>query len=232
MKKKKNIGISYDEDGNTIEAEKSITVQNSLELMLRLQEITGGLVSYAIPENKRTPKGPKFYRELIQGTNPKVEDVMACLEEYDGPTIIWCAYRDEMTLVANAITKKYGENQVVQLHGGFNEDERHINVNVKFKQGIAKYLVGNAATGAMGLDMSAAEIEIYFSNTFNFIDRDQSEERAFGADKKNGTLVIDLVGEGTVDIHIVQALAEKKDVVEYVRCAITELKDQIFGTLE
>lgn len=211
--------------------DKSLIIQNTLEKMLRLQEITGGIISYSVPEEQRTAKGPKFYREYIEGSNPKLDDLLACTEEYDGPTIVWCAYVEEIKLVTEALRKKYGDDQVVELHGGIDEVNRDINVNVLFQGRESRFLVGNAATGGMGLTMSTAEIEIYFSNTFNYIDREQSEERAFGPDKKNGTVVIDLVAEGTVDEHISEALSQKKDVSEYVRGSIDDLKDKLYGTL-
>jgi SNF2 family DNA or RNA helicase len=209
--------------------DKYLMIQNTLEKMLRLQEITGGVITYQVPEDKRVERGPKFYRELIPGSNPKVEELLACTEEYDGPTIVWCAYKEEIRMVADALRRKYGADRVVELHGDVSEDERDINVNVLFQGGAARYLVGNAATGGMGLTMSKAEIEIYYSNTFNYIDREQSEERAFGPDKKNGTVIIDLVCTGTVDAHIYTALSEKKDVSEYVRSSIDTLKDQLYG---
>lgn len=212
--------------------DKSLLVQNSLEKMLRLQEITGGIVSYSIPEDKREANGPKFYREYIEGKNPKLEDLVACTEEYDGPTIIWCAYKEEIRLIAEALRKIYGDEQVVELHGDIDEDQRDLNVNVLFQGRKARFLVGNAATGGMGLTMSVAEIEIYYSNTFNYFDRKQSEERAFGPDKMNGTVVIDLIAEGTVDGHIVQALDQKEDVAEYVRRSIDDLKDKLFGDFD
>lgn len=221
MKKEKMV-----ETGN-----KSLIIQNTLEKMLRLQEITGGIVSYSIPEDQRTAKGPKFYREYIEGGNPKLDDLMACTEEYDGPTIVWCAYKEEIRLVASALRERYGDEQVVELHGDIDEAQRDVNVNVLFQGRKARFLVGNAATGGMGLTMSTAEIEIYFSNTFNYIDREQSEERAFGPDKKNGTIVIDLVADGTVDEHIVEALSQKKDVAEYVRGSIDDLKDRLYGNV-
>lgn len=210
---------------------KELLVQNTLERMLRLQEITGGIVSYAIPEEEQVAKGPKFYREYIPGGNPKLEEVLDVTEEYDGPTIVWCAYKEEIFLVAKALREKYGEDQVVELHGDIDEDTRDINVNVLFQGRKARFLVGNAATGGMGLTMSVAEIEIYFSNTFNYIDREQSEERAFGPDKKNGTIIVDIVAERTVDEHIVGALERKQDLAEYVRGTIDDLKDRLYGTV-
>lgn len=209
--------------------DKQLIIQNTLEKMLRLQEITGGIISYAIPEDKLVKNGPKYYREYIEGNNPKLDELLACAEEYQGPTIVWCAYREEIDLVAKALRAEYGDDQVVELHGGIDEAGRDLHVNVLFQGLKARFLVGNAATGGMGLTMSMAEIEVYYSNTFNYIDREQSEERAFGPHKKNGTVIIDIIAEKTVDGHIVEALSQKRDVSEYVRGTIDDLKDRLYG---
>ena len=145
-----------------------------------------------------------------------------------GSTIIWCAFREEIAIVSEALRKEYGEDQVVELHGDVDEAARDYNVNTAFQSGAARFLVGNTATGGMGLTMHKAENEIYFSNSFNYTDREQSEERAFGPHKKNGTVIIDIVAENTVDEHILEALTQKKDVSEYVRSTIDTLKVKLY----
>jgi SNF2 family DNA or RNA helicase len=208
---------------------KFLIIQNTLDKMLRLQEITGGIVSYSVAEEEMQEKGQKYYREYIEGPNPKLEELLFCVEENPGSTIIWCAYKEEIQLVKKALVIAYGEDQVVELHGDVDEATRDLNVNVLFQGKKARFMVANAATGGMGLTMSAAAVEIYYSNTFNYIDREQSEERAFGPDKPNGTVIIDILAEGTVDEHILNALVDKKNISEFVRSSIDTLKDKIYG---
>lgn len=224
------------DDKKTIleEGTKELRIKTALEKMLRLQQITSGIVAYQTPDEilRADKSAPKFIHELIEGENPKLTELLDVIEEYDGPTIIWCAYRPEIKLIVESLREKYGDDQVVECHGGVDEHQRDINVNVLFQGSKARFLVGNAATGAMGLTMTAAEVEIYVSNTFNYIDREQSEERAFGPDKKNGTVIIDITANKTVDQHIVAALLDKKSVAEYVRSNIDTLKAKLFEGAE
>jgi len=204
--------------------EKSLIIKNSLEKMLRLQEVTGGIVTYE--------KNGEFVREFIDGENPKINELIECTKEYDGSTIVWCAYKEEINIVVEQLRKEYDHDQVVELHGNVSEEDRDININHMFQTGRSRFLVANAATGGMGLTMSKAEVEIYYSNTFNFIDREQSEERAFSPDHKRGTIIIDIVASKTVDEHILKALTEKKDISEYVRSNIDTLKESIFDGVD
>ena len=209
--------------------DQQLVVQNVLEKMLRMQEVAGGFVSYEHTEEQLAKlretwgpakKLPRTYRVPLPGKNPKVEEVLACVEDYEGPTIVWCAFKDEIYAVAKALREKYGEDQVVELHGDVDEAQRDINVNVLFQGRKARFCVGNAATGGMGLTMDVADNEIYLSNTFNYVDREQSEER--GTAEGKTTLIVDIVVRGTVDDTILAANEAKKDVSEFVRGKIDE----------
>ncbi len=214
MRKTKKISTS---------ADKELITQNVLEVMLRLQEISSGVVSYSYtPEQieemhaRGIRKPPKFYREAIEPMPPKVKAVLDVVEGVTGSVIIWALFKEEIEAICAALRKEYGDHQVVELHGAVPEHERDVNVNVKFQGRQARFIVGNAATGGMGLTMDAAEMIIYVTNTFNFVDRLQSEERATG-EGKAAVAVVDILCEGTVDSHVMAALEAKMDVSEYIR---------------
>jgi len=201
--------------------DKSITVQNTLEKAARLQQIAGGVISY---EDTSDDTKRKYIIERIPGKNPKIQEIEAITEEVPGSMVIWCLYDMEIDMVCEALRKKYGDGQVVEIHGRVEEQDRHVNVKHKFQGGQARFIVGNAATGGMGLTMSAADTVIYYSNSFNFIDREQSEERPRHFTRSDRpVLYIDLVCEGTVDEVVIQSLAEKKSMSEYVRDSVKEV---------
>ncbi len=222
--------IKYDS-----KADPELIVRHVLEKMLRLQEITGGHVSkeytpeeaLAWMEANNKNKAPKTYRVPVAARNPKVLEVLECAEEYEGSMIVWCAFRDEIAAVTEALRSKYGHDQVVNIHGDIGEDERDLNINVLFKNKQARFCVGNAATGGMGLTMDVADTIVYFSSTFNYGDREQSEERAT-ADGKS-VLIVDLVCPGSIDELIQSANADKKEMSEYIRSRITELEAIMAG---
>lgn len=212
MLKNKSVGTGDD----------TLTAQTALEKMLRLQEITGGVVAYENPTGK-----PKFLHKRIGGSAPKVVELLSVLEEITGSVIVWCAYREEIAMVAEALRDKYGSNEVVEIHGGIDEDDRHRNVYELFQTRMSRFLVGNAATGGMGLKMSAAETVIYYSNTFNYTDRVQSEDRTQSSDQTKKVLYIDILCEDTVDELILEALDNKQDVSDFVRKSINEVNNRL-----
>lgn len=214
-------------------SELELVVQNVLEKSLRLQEISGGFVSYQHTEEELAKlralwgpakKLPRTYRVPIPGPNPKLNDLLEACDEYEGQTIIWCAFKDEIYAIRDALIAKYGPGCVVELHGDIDEAQRDVNVYEVFQKQKARFIVGNTATGGMGLTMDAAENIFFFSNTYNFVDREQGEER--GTAEGKNTLIVDFACEGTIDGTIMASNDEKKDLSEYIRGKIDEARDR------
>jgi len=215
---------------SAVSGDRGITVKTVLERMLRLQEIAGGVITYE--RNPDVYNKSKFDHDRIPGKNPKVEELLTIAEENVCSTIVWCRFVEEIHMVSEALMEKYGPNSVVQIYGAIDEDTRWDNVSEKFQKGIARFIVGNAATGGVGLNMTKAELVIYYSNSFSFTDREQSEDRAHRIGQTKSVTYIDLVAEGTVDETVVDALRSKKDVSEFVRGSIESRNETVLmGTL-
>jgi SNF2 family DNA or RNA helicase len=198
--------------------DRAVTVKSVLERMLRLQEIAGGVITYERNPDLYNPH--KFEHNRIPGKNPKVEELLNITEETECSTIVWCRFVEEIRMVSEALRGKYGRDSVVEIFGEIDEATRDHNVTNLFQTKKARFLVGNAATGGVGLNMTAAELVVYFSNSFSFTDREQSEDRAHRIGQTRSVTYIDLVAEGTVDSVVVEALRSKKNVSEFVRTSI------------
>jgi SNF2 family DNA or RNA helicase len=208
-----------------VSGDQGITVKTVLERMLRLQEIAGGIITYERNPDLYNPD--KFSRNRIEGKNPKIEELLAIAEENEVSTIVWCRFIPEIEMVSEALREKYGRDAVVEIYGAIEEDDRHHNVKELFQTGKARFLVGNAATGGVGLNMTRAELVVYYSNSFSFTDREQSEDRAHRIGQTKSVTYIDIVAEGTVDATVTKALLEKKNVSEFVRASIDARNESI-----
>ena len=215
---------------SAVSGDRGITIKTVLEKMLRLQEIAGGVITYE--RNPDVHNRSKFDHDRIPGKNPKVEELLAITEENVCSTIVWCRFIEEIHMVTEALVAKYGPSSVVQVYGAIDENTRWENVSEKFQSGRARFMVGNAATGGVGLNMTAAELVVYYSNSFSFTDREQSEDRAHRIGQKKSVTYMDLVAEGTVDETVATALRSKKDVSEFVRGSIESRNENaLMGTL-
>jgi len=167
-----------------------------LDQYLALHQICGGML----------PDGTTY-------KSPKISELLAVVEDSgDASTIVWCRYRFEVEAVATALAP-YG--RVVQIHGGIAEAARHQAVN-EMQTGTARFLVGTASSGGVGITVTAATLVVYYSNDWSFVTRVQSEDRAHRSGQTRTVTVVDIICENTVDETILAALAEKKDLSDYL----------------
>ncbi len=216
--------IIFNEDG------RQKIVANVLEKVLRLQQIAGGHAPWSTldPFDDKI----KVVVEPIGDVNPKVRDVVEFCKSIDGSVIVWCAFRPEIEAVAAALRAEFGDDNVVEVHGGISEDQRDVNVNELFQKKKATKMVANAATGGTGLTMTAAEYEYFYSNTHHMIARLQAEDRAHRKGQEKSVLIVDAITQiqskdgsmvDTVDGLICLSNDEKVDLSEYVRGEIDKL---------
>ena len=154
----------------------------------------------------------------------KIEEMCNVIEENPVPTVVWTTGRMELAAVVTRL-KKDGRS-VVELHGGVKEDDR-IEAIRQFQVGEVDYMVSNVAVGGTGTKLNRARMMIYMSNSFKYIDRKQSEERATDfLDIGAGVLIVDIVAVNTVDDEVIQpALKNKMDVAQFVNSEIGKLNN-------
>lgn len=183
-----------------------------------LQQITGGFVNYDDESGEEKVRRSAWLVEPEH--NPKVKELMAVAAENPGkPVIIWAKFRNEITIIVEALERKYGRGSVSEYHGGLNKDERKASL-AAFKSGQTQFFVANQQTGGTGLTVNESNLVVYFSNSLKLVERLQSEDRNHRIGQKNDVVYVDLVCTGTKDVTVLQAIREKRDVAEYVREAM------------
>lgn len=181
----------------------TLTVLHKMTLLLRLQQITAGYMPVDGGGMVNLFNDPK--------DNPRVKCLLETLEDIEGSVIIWCRFVEEI----KQLEKVLGDDCVV-YYGEVSTEQRHENKQI-FMDGTRKYFVGNAQTGGIGLNLTVATTVIYYSNTFSYGNRAQSEDRAHRIGQEaEKVLYIDMEAEDTVDIKLVKALSMKKDLSTFM----------------
>lgn len=207
---------------------KPVVIENVLELILRLHQVVGGYTVTKADPDERGKRKSEPHIVVSPDKNPKVVELLSIAGEAGKQQgIVWCAYRSEIAACVGAL-RKTGK-RVGEIHGGIPEELRE-RVRTEFQMRRLDWLVGNTTTGGMGLDFSAANIMVYFSNTNKLIDRTQSEERPRAIGKKSCILIIDIIAEKTVDDVYMKAIETKQDLRDYVRTRLREALALIAGT--
>lgn len=134
-----------------------------------------------------------------------------CIEDVDGPVIIWASFREELAQIAEAMRHR----SPVCYHGATSVADREAAVDA-FQTGQAKTFIANPAAGGVGLTLTAAEVVVYYSNAFSLEERVQSEDRAHRIGTRHPVVYIDLVARDSIDERIAVALQTKKLVAAEV----------------
>ena len=174
--------------------------ENALTTLLRLQQIIGGWAT-----------------DDLGAVHPlksnRIKTLMDSVAGIDESIIIWARFKPEINAIVEELKKVYGNDSVVEYHGGVDMADRADNVK-KFQDKKARFFVGNAHSGGIGLTLTAATYMIYYSNDFSWEARAQSEDRAHRIGQDFNVTYLDLICMGTVDEKIAKALLSKKEMAE------------------
>lgn len=178
------------ETGDWLEAPES------LPRIIRLQQITSGYVA--------TEAGEPVQR-IDSENNPRLDLLLETLEDCPGKAIIWAKFTIDIDILMEALSKI---GIAVRYDGLVGDDEREQN-KIRFQSGDARFFVGKPQSGATGLTLHAARSVHYFSNSYNFEHRAQSEDRAHRIGLKHSVTYYDYIAENTIDGDIVRNLRKK-----------------------
>jgi SNF2 family DNA or RNA helicase len=104
----------------------------------------------------------------------------------------------------------------VTYYGEVSNEQRSENKAI-FMDGSKRYFVGNAQTGGIGLNLTVAATVVYYSNTFSYGNRAQSEDRAHRIGQESDKVTyIDIEADDTIDEKIVGSLIAKKNMSQFM----------------
>lgn len=188
-----------------------IKIENPLEKMLRLQQISRGFFTSTDGEEKITTR---------ISDSPVVRELINVLDELpkDEKVVIWSVFKFEIQQIVSAIAAKYKLESVVEYHGGIKDDERFAGVNRFRNDPNVRFFVGNPYTGkGMGINLIESSTMIYCTNPTSYEVRSQSEDRIHRNGQIRPCVYMDISVDCESDAAIRDALALKMDLADYIR---------------
>jgi len=166
---------------------------------------------------------PIFQREAVRVDCPKDQAVLDLLDEYDeqGRFITWAGFTESVDRCVQLGLKAGWDVVRLDGRGWWSNNPQLMKMNgaqllEAFDDKVAFPKIdfcGQPGAGGVGLNLTASSVECYFSNTFKFEDRDQSENRIHrpGADHERGCTIIDLI-HLPQDLWVLANLKRKRDL--------------------
>ena len=210
---------------------------------MKCSQVTGGFV-YEAGEDGRRVATHRTARAV------KLEAIRELLEEVPGKKfIVWCNFSEELNLVRELLDslgiQSVSVSGSVRVRGpGVAKSEACAcgecrECRIRRFQGDPGVLgfIGQIATANMGIDLSAADLMVYYSNDENLENRLQTEQRAVKIGKKTSIMCVDVLAETsgggkTVDYDKVEILTGKDrfatDVSKALmqRMVVRQVKDE------
>jgi SNF2 family DNA or RNA helicase len=121
--------------------------------------------------------------------------------------VVWFRFNEELIYVTTQLNKK--GIRATSFTGASDRAERE-RARTGFQEGRYQVICGQVQVGKYSMNLSAADTAIYYSNSYEFEARTQSEDRIVHMTKQKPLLYIDLVTRGSIDVPVVQSLNKKK----------------------
>lgn len=180
----------------------TVTAELPIVRLLRSQQICCGYV----PLDSDEETAPLV--DLDE--NPRLDLFKEIVEGVTTQAIVWARFRRDIDLIMEVL----GDRAV--RYDGSQSDEENLRARQRFQAGEVQWFVGNPAKGAEGLTLVGAKTVIYYNNSFRFVHRLQSEDRAHRIGQDESVLYIDLIAKGSPDEHVVRNLRGKRDIASQI----------------
>jgi SNF2 family DNA or RNA helicase len=187
-----------------IENAPKFTATNILTVLLRLTQITAGLVGTTDSGYLWLPDSAKL---------AELDNLL--LDELAGEqVVIFGQYQRELEELAKRYVGEIpGWHPII--YGPTPEKVRHELVD-EFQRGARRLLFCQNRTGGIGINLTAAQVAVYYTRSWSLEEWLQSQDRLHRIGQRGTVSILSLVAKDTIDEEIAKALAAKQNIADYL----------------
>lgn len=179
-----------------------LELKDGISAFTKIQQIAGGFIIDS--ETKQA------HRLMPIDKNPRVIAMLEWLQANEGKAIIWSAFIEDRLIITEAL--RGAGVTFSEYHGATSEADREASKRAFMDPSSSQVLVaGRSASTGLNLQ-GLCNRALYYSNTFNAIDRWQSEDRIHRIGTIGAVTFTDLIGRGSTDRHIKRNLLRKEGI--------------------
>jgi hypothetical protein len=142
----------------------------------------------------------------------RTQAVVDILRQTSDKAIIWAPYPQALRKIVNRLTEEFGDDSTVGFWGEHDIYERLDARSRIQRDDKCRFIVSNQSVGKFGNTWTACNLVIYFANSFDNEDRQQSEDRPHRIGQTRSVTYIDLRARGTLDEKLIQVLRKKMNM--------------------
>lgn len=172
-----------------------LSVSNALSAMIRLQQVSNGLLPQEDGSFKRLECSRlaafKSWAEMIE----------------DEKMVVWVRYKADANILMEALGK-----EAIDISGNVDADIRYLNVQEFINDKNVRYAIGSPKASGVGVDgiQHATNRAVFYSNSEHALDYWQARARTSRVGGDKNAFYLHLLGKGTVDRKIMRNLLQKE----------------------
>lgn len=182
-----------------------VSFQIKLTLLLRLQQAAAGITT--------DDTGVTRWIDGAPASCPRFQSALAYIAQAltaGGKVLVWANFRACLQALAQALPE-----QSVLIHGGVTGEARQQALTAfKDPSSPVRILIAHPRTMGTGQNFEVAQTVLYYTRSFSYFQRQQSEDRAHRLSSKGAVTIGDMVArDSATDQKEMQALQAKLDLV-------------------
>jgi hypothetical protein len=142
----------------------------------------------------------------------RIDSLMEVIGDQSGKAIIFAPYPRALEKITDAIRTAYGEASCVTYWGATSDRERGEARTRIQKDPDTRFIVSNQSVGGKGGTWTAARLVLFFANSWDQEDRQQSEFRARRLGQTGHVHFVDFRARNTVEERLISVLKAKRSM--------------------
>lgn len=187
-------------------------------LFTKLQQITSGFIPY-------DDHGIRAIHEMDECRTEALGNIIGSLPGTE-KIVIFAKFRYDMAHIAKFLREKYGDDSVMEFHGGVNLKTRRTGLKHWKTATECRFLIATSGVAGHGFDMVEAATVIFYNNGFKFSQRIQSEDRLRRLDQTREVNIFDIRAVCGIEDIIMDALWKKENGLTSFREEIDKIKNK------
>lgn len=197
---KLELDYQYDHTDDELDVFESMSFA-AIAARTKMKQVTSGFINvYGEPALLPPEDNPRM--EAFEEQLDSFEDA----SDENSQFIVWAMYDEEIRQICETLEKRGISYR--QYVGATSQPERDKAID-DFQAGRFRCFVGNPAAAGIGITLTAAEMAIFYSCSYDNELRQQAEDRCHRIGTKKNVLYIDLIATDTIDEEIMRSLDNK-----------------------